>query len=791
MLVTNPIKKDDVREADILTKDDSKLPGERYHCSGLRDNGKSKGCNQGVLGMKESNSSGASLDNLREKIELETFYDVNNFQMPPLANEPKTGMDVERCTKSVAVMDPTKVDVENSDSRHESGSKFYGVSKALNGWEAKICGFVIGMYNSEWMAADRIDYEMDKLQVDSRYRNRSECDEILEEMRRQDGNQHWVQSVNEHRDYWLACVQNQDNRFQPLVANTLCAKYNPPDNLISNSVSRSQFSNLSLANRASSTSLLSAAVKRTPPTVKFNAAGDGSVDDTDRHPTKDYQHQSMKGKEKRKLFGTKGDSPNRTPSNTDIEESSRKRARNNLETKSTRIQKTKDVHPVSSSNEIVPPNKIDSGECFHLQKSSRKTSIRGKQLRQKKRRSSKYYGVCRFKRGVTRKWLAKCGQKYIGYFVMEDEAASAVDKYLDILGIDKRFRNLGSSKAALEMMSSGKSSKKWKRTYAAKIQAGEVENLSETPDERPLGLLALKCYDKDLEGLGLSLEDIDVEDEPEIREVGKEDRFSLTGGIKSHPLESTKENNTDSPENYHNDTKSRKNITRNKSSFKSLAPDSKTAKAILKSPSNCKVEGGLSTNSEARQKDIAEKKLLLDLMTKTGCRRGVKTEKLSLDSVIESPEINLVEINPFASNTRSTSCRSLCLPGLIPTSQASSSYIAGDEDGSDNVSRDNELGMSLPITSQPTYDTHSEQLPQLRVKSCRGFFRSPAGQCVQTMLLWRSKQLLSVYEYLKGLRMLDGRYGEIIALSSRGLLEIGDIETFRASMEELEEHPIK
>jgi len=789
MLVTNPNKKDDVREADILTKDDSKLPVERYHCSGLRENGISKGCDQGVLGMKESNTSGASLDNLREKIELETLYDVNNFQMPPLANDPKTAMDIESCTESVAVVDPTKVDVENSDSSSDSGSKFYGVTKALSGWEAKICGFVIGMYNTEWMAADRIDYELDKLQVDSKYRNRSECDEILEEMRRQDGNQHWVQIIKEQRDHWLACLQNQDNRFQPLVANTLCAKYNPPDNLISNSVSVSQLSDLSLAKGASSTNLLSAAEKSTPPTVKSNAAGGGSIDDNCHHPSKDNHHQSMKGKEKRKLFGTNGDSLNRSPSNANIEEASRKRARKNSETRSTRIKKTKDVHAVSSSDKIVTPNNINNGESSHSQKSTKKTSIRGKPSRQKKRRSSKYYGVCRFKRGVTRKWLAKCGQKYIGYFVMEDEAASAVDKYLDILGIDKRFRNLGSSKAALELMSSGKSSKKWKRTYAAKVQAGEVENLSVRPDERPLSLLALKSYDKDLEGLlGVSLEDIDVVDEPEIREVGKEDRISLTGGIKSHPFESTKDKNTDSAENCPNP---RKTISTNKSYFKALTPDSKTAKPFLKSPSNFKLEGGLSTIPKARQKDVAEKKLLLDLMTKSGCRRGVKTEKLDLDSIIESPEINLFETNPFSSNTRSASCRSLCLPGLIPTSQASSSYMVGDEDRSDNLFRDNELGMSLPIPSQPTYDTHSEQLPQLRVKSCDGFFTSPAGQCVQTMLLWRSKQLLSVYEYLKGLRMLDGRYGEIIALSSRGLLEIGDIETFRASIEELEEHPNK
>jgi len=787
MLVTNPEKKDDVRDTDILTKDDSKLPGERDHCSGSRENGISKGCDQGVLSMNESNSSGASLDNLREKIELETLHDVNNFQMPPLANDPKTAIDVEGCTKSVAEMDPTKVDAENSESRYDSGSKFYGVTKALNGWEAKICGFVIGMYNSEWMAADRIDYELDKLQVDSRYRNRSECDEILEEMRRQDGNQKWVQIVKEHRDYWLACLQNQDNRFQPLVANTLCAKYNPPDNLISKSVSRSQLSDLSLAKRASSTNLPSAAVKSTPPAVKFNAAGDGLNDDTCHHPSKDYQRQSMKGKEKRKLFGTNGDSRNRSPSNGNIEESSRKRARKNLETRSTRIKKTKDVHAVSTGDNIVPPKKINNGESSHSQKSTKKTSMRGKWSRQKKRRSSKYYGVCRFKRGVTRKWLAKCGQKYIGYFVTEDEAASAVDKYLDILGIDKRFRNLGSNKAAMEIMSSGKSSKKWKRTYAAKVQAGEVENLSVMPNEKPLSLLAMKSYDKDLEGLGVSLEDIYVEDEPEIREVSKEDRNSLTGGIKSHPFESINDKNNDSAESYPNPGKT---ISSNKSYFKARAPDSKTEKPFLKSPSSFKLEGVLSTTPEARQKDIAEKKLLLDLMTKTGCRRGVKTENLSLDSIIESPEINIDEINPFTSNTRSAPCRSLCLPGLIPTSQESSSYMAGDEDRSDNLSRDNEQGMSLPITSQPTYDTHSEQLPQLRVKSCDGFLRSPAGHCVQTMLLWRSKQLLSVYEYLKGLRMLDGRYGEIIALSSRGLLEIGDIETFRASMEELEEHPI-
>jgi len=100
--------------------------------------------------------------------------------------------------------------------------------------------------------------------------------------------------------------------------------------------------------------------------------------------------------------------------------------------------------------------------------------------------TSRYYGVCRNKYGVHKKWVAKCAMKYIGYFPTEEEAASAVDKKLDEMDVDSRFRNMGGNELALGIMTklTGKPSN-WRRPAAIKRKLGEFEDLTAEMNELP------------------------------------------------------------------------------------------------------------------------------------------------------------------------------------------------------------------------------------------------------------------------------------------------------------------
>jgi len=552
--------------------------------------------------------------------------------------------------------------------------------------------------------------------------------------------------------------------------------------------------------------------KPTPPSV-FDTMSDDLCGET-CDQSEEYQIPSKKRRKKRKLFGSIGDTANAKRIRSSIsylaKETGKKRVRTNSETTSKRFEKatsscsasskldilfkrSKDIKTFDSGSAnavICQPDVANERLSSFKQKSKKKASRGAKHSKLKRKQSSKYYGVSRFKGGVSCKWLAKCGRKHIGYFVMEEEAASAVDKYLDILGIDKRFRNLGSSKAALRMMCSGKLSRKWKRTYAAKVQAGEVENLPVTPDEKPLSLLELKLYDNNLVDQGVSLADLYVEDEPEIREVKKKEDL-LASGIKNHSSETIDRRKMELDRDHGHVTEYNQSNVKTESIFNTIASESTSAQLVPKETSDLKAECGLSTILDDRLKDIAEKKLLLDIMNKTGCPRGVKKEEPSLDNIL-SCDINHLEVNLNNKINTSPSSYSISPLSIFPADQTSPSFTMGDVDCAKiNTLQNNEQGINLSMTSQYSLYTQPELLPHLRVKSSIGLATSLAGQCIQTMLEWKSKKLLSISEYLTGLRMLDGRYGEITAFSSRGLLNIGDIDTFKASIEELEEHPKK
>jgi len=58
----------------------------------------------------------------------------------------------------------------------------------------------------------------------------------------------------------------------------------------------------------------------------------------------------------------------------------------------------------------------------------------------------------------------------------------------------------------------------------------------------------------------------------------------------------------------------------------------------------------------------------------------------------------------------------------------------------------------------------------------------PWVSAVGQLLQWKREGHLTGRDYIGGIRMLDGRYGQVIAISSKGLLEMGDLETFKSQI---------
>jgi len=293
----------------------------------------------------------------------------------------------------------------------------------------------------------------------------------------------------------------------------------------------------------------------------------------------------------------------------------------------------------------VAENIMNQSDCDDSGKAKRKRRKKGPNSPYQIN-SSKFYGVCRHKNGVRKKWVAKCGSKYIGYFFTELEAAAAVDKQLDEMGVDRRFRNMGGSEAALKIMKTGTRQTNWRRPLAEKIKLGESEDLS----------------------------------------------------LKNSPIKPTK------------------------------PPDGKKAKKDLKK--------------------------LLDF---DGAQQNVEND-------CTAPlEISQSQIGP-----KPEECPKL---------------------GSRNQS---EMGVNEPDAPITTVALRSETPENSLTEIPTNFPRQlmlnhPVSYLVNPMrmlLLWRSRSLLSTREYVTAVSMLDGRYGEVNAWSTKGLLDIGDIDTLKAALNE-------
>merc|ERR1719233_1244241 len=98
-------------------------------------------------------------------------------------------------------------------------------------------------------------------------------------------------------------------------------------------------------------------------------------------------------------------------------------------------------------------------------------------------------------------------------------------------------------------------------------------------------------------------------------------------------------------------------------------------------------------NPEARKKDIAKKKELLDIMNKTGCRRGVKKEQPTPDRIL-SRAISHLELDLHNNDLMSGPSHDTSLP-VFPTSQQKSSLMVLDMDSTKmNQQYDSEQGDS-------------------------------------------------------------------------------------------------
>ena len=289
--------------------------------------------------------------------------------------------------------------------------------------------------------------------------------------------------------------------------------------------------------------------------------------------------------------------------------------------------------------------------------------------------SSRYYGVCRNKYGVHKKWVAKCAMKYIGYFTTEEEAASAVDKKLDEMGVDRRFRNIGGSDAALRIMNklTGKPSN-WRRPAALKRKLGEFEDLSAETNE----LLLYKTANKNKSPKDLSK-------------------------IISDDL---------------NDNKVHQNVGSN-------------LQTPLDISNLLKIEPELPNSPKLELQPMRDSKY-----------------------DINKPIVPVTTV-AIMGNTQEN------VPSIC---------------NGDSVDFERYMGKRQQIAEKPNNFQTRVQFNQNNI--------SNMDNPVQILLVWKSKGFLSAKEYVTALRMLDGRYGEVNAWSTKGLLFMGDVNTLKATLKE-------
>jgi len=296
----------------------------------------------------------------------------------------------------------------------------------------------------------------------------------------------------------------------------------------------------------------------------------------------------------------------------------------------------------------VVENVMNQSDCDDSRKAKRKRRKKGPNSPYQIN-SSKFYGVCRHKNGVRKKWVAKCGSKYIGYFFTEHEAAAAVDKQLDDMGVDRRFRNIGGSETALKIMKTGTRQTNWRRPLAEKIKLGESEDLS----------------------------------------------------LKNSPMKPTK------------------------------PPDRIKAKKDLKK---------LLDFDGAQQNVGNDCTAPLELLSQS--QIGPKPE--------EFPKVESRNQSDMAVNEADAPITTVALRSETPEN---------------------------PLAEIPTNFQR-----QLMLNHPVSYLVNP----MRMLLLWRSRSLLSTREYVTAVSMLDGRYGEVNAWSTKGLLDIGDIDTLKAALHEAE-----
>jgi len=283
--------------------------------------------------------------------------------------------------------------------------------------------------------------------------------------------------------------------------------------------------------------------------------------------------------------------------------------------------------------------------------------------------SSRYYGVCRHKYGVRKKWVAKCGSKYIGYYITELEAATAVDRKLDEMDIDRRFRNIGGCEAALQIMKkvTGKPSN-WRRSAATKLKLGEYEEL-------------------------------DVEISKQL----------ITSGAKEMNAQQDFQKLLKFDAADHNVNKN------------------------LETP--LQISSSLQIEPELPHFPKLELHSLNDPKFDINKPRFLTTVAINGNSHESMRHIDSAEFERYSPvNQQQFSAMPCNLQGQLVLDQPASH-------------------MANPVT---------------------------------ILLLWKSKGFISVKEYVTAVRMLDGRYGEVNAWSTRGLLDMGDVDTLKATLKEAE-----
>lgn len=677
---------------------------------------------------------------------------------------------------------PEKIDLMSRDVSQEVGtcdkseqilqgrfsSKYFGVTKIPKGWKAGLAGQVLGVFGSEYEAADHVDFWLDMFGIDSGLRNRTECTKTLRKMKVTNGRGLWKETLNRCKNNWNKPLSRIAGQVLPWIENTLCTKYQIPwsakDFLNSSTCGGPGESNHSakpLSDEHSSEMQLLAA-KNILSILSFSAKASSilpcraeSNRDTPEHHSVTSNITSKTGSPSVTMESVENYPAEKTwPKKNNLLESTAtiEDAVETLQQKKTRmhsddIKKQKlsgnfnnnelkisdhinnnkrklSCNPKGNKKEIITGNhplqctfkrrrlngktEMDITHGKHISKHEIKAGpdhldvakddkqsnhnelligrklneIKPEQNKKRRRRrkspsspyqlgSSRYYGVCRHKKGVKKKWVAKCGNKYIGYFSTEDEAAFAVDRRLDEMGIDRRFRNKGGSEEAIKIMKGNRRSN-WNRLLAIKTEISQPKDFGVNMSQLLIPGTAIKFephrYFNKIMHFG----------KPKSN-IGND--YSIPSGLSNLlQIEPTGSVMPQIKSEYPD--RAELEITESSVPIPTLAVRSKAQKATL---SICNGESVDLCTSEPRQ----------------------------------SQQLNVK---------------------------------------SSNFQNEQVLDQHVPHMANP----------------------------VRMLQLWKSRGALSEQQYSTASNMLDGRYGEVNAWSAKGLLDVGDIERLKTKLNEVQ-----